>query len=449
MRPFNHSKNLWLGTSEGLVKLNLENNDSFNAKPILQVRKVLINNKEVNWKSETIELKPGFYDLQVDYIAMSLRNPEKILYQTKLKGLTPEWSDSTISRSVNFNRLNEGNYSFMIRSFDDEGKSEELENAFAVFIKKPLYLRTWFWIVIASSIAFLFYLTLKARVAQQKRIQRYLEIQLERRTREVTKQKDEIEKYNKEITDSINYAKEIQTSLLPVPENVDSHFNASFILFKPRNIVSGDFYWFDRLDANRVIVVAADATGHGVPGGFMSMIGTTVIKDILSHYSNISPGKLLLKLDDEVRRALNQNCDSITVSDGMDITVMIYDADQRLATIASAMQSYIIQRNTEQIYQRGSKHAIGGRYFDMNKEFENVKFTLNKGDKIYLYSDGFVDQFGGPDQKKYKIGRFRSTLESIQLMPMNEQAAYLENEYEDWKGDEEQVDDILIMGLEI
>jgi serine phosphatase RsbU (regulator of sigma subunit) len=133
----------------------------------------------------------------------------------------------------------------------------------------------------------------------------------------------------------------------------------------------------------------------------------------------------------------------------MDITVMIYDADQRLATIASAMQSYIIQRNTEQIYQRGSKHAIGGRYFDMNKEFENVKFTLNKGDKIYLYSDGFVDQFGGPDQKKYKIGRFRSTLESIQLMPMNEQAAYLENEYENWKGDEEQVDDILIMGLEI
>lgn len=295
------------------------------------------------------------------------------------------------------------------------------------------------------------FLIIKIRERNQKAIQEYLQRQLDERTREVVQQKEEIESKNRDITDSINYAQRIQASILPSIQKLHDTFSGSFVFYQPRDIVSGDFYWYDRVNKDKFIIVCADSTGHGVPGAFMSMIGTTLIKDICLRSEITKPSEVLSTLDEEVREALNQNVETDGSNDGMDIIVAEVDLKTNLFKVSSAMRPVIIYKNGEQIYVKGNRSSIGGQLDEgrVKKEFIDQQFKLDKGDIIYMFSDGYPDQFGGPLGRKYKMVRLKNLLRDIHDKPMDEQYNYIKSNFFLWKEDLDQVDDVLFMGIKL
>jgi serine phosphatase RsbU (regulator of sigma subunit) len=264
----------------------------------------------------------------------------------------------------------------------------------------------------------------------------------------VLKQKDKIELQNIEITDSINYAKRIQTSILPDFSRLNETFRESFILFRPRDIVSGDFYWFDNVGDDKFILVCADSTGHGVPGAFMSMIGSTLLQDIVNSKKISKPSEILKMLDKQIFSTLNQNAELGVSNDGMDMVVCEFSISKRHVRFASAMRPVILVIDGESLYIKGSRSSVGGESVN-EKFFDDQEYYLNEGDTIYLFSDGMPDQFGGKDGKKLKIARLKKLIESISKMPMEEQKAEMTKFYFEWKGKFDQVDDVLLMGVKV
>jgi serine phosphatase RsbU (regulator of sigma subunit) len=262
------------------------------------------------------------------------------------------------------------------------------------------------------------------------------------------KQKTELEAQNLEITDSINYARRIQASILPDLKRLKEHFTDAFVLFYPRDIVSGDFYWFDQLDEDHFILVCADSTGHGVPGAFMSMIGSTLLQDIVTRQRITKPSEILSMLDKQIFSTLNQNLELGVSNDGMDIVVCEFTMNNRHVRFASAMRPVLIVIGGESYYIKGNRASVGGQMV-AEKYFDDQEYYLNEGDSIYLFTDGLPDQFGGPDGKKMKIARLKSLIEEIFPLEIRDQEEALTKFFLEWKGDYEQVDDILFMGVKV
>jgi serine phosphatase RsbU (regulator of sigma subunit) len=236
---------------------------------------------------------------------------------------------------------------------------------------------------------------------------------------------------------------------LPPIKRLQQYFTGSFIFYQPRDIVSGDFYWFDKVKDNKFIIVCADSTGHGVPGAFMSMIGTTLIKDVCWRSDIYGPSEILFVLDKDLRNTLNQNIEVEQSNDGMDIIVCEIDIRTNYLRYASAMRPMIIYRGGEQIYVKGSRNSVGGQYDKNEKMFRDEGIQLNKGDLIYMFSDGYPDQFGGSVGKKFKMVRLKNLLHDIHQKPMEEQYEYVKSTFNLWREDFEQVDDVLFMGIKI
>jgi serine phosphatase RsbU (regulator of sigma subunit) len=290
-------------------------------------------------------------------------------------------------------------------------------------------------------------------IEQEKEKQKILETQKEvleqqviERTSEISEQKKVIEEKNKDITDSINYAKRIQEAILPDNHFLKQLFPDSFILFKPKDIVSGDFYWFAE-KGNRKIVIAADCTGHGVPGSLMSMIGSNILNKLILENGIIQPSEILDRLHKEVRIALKQNELNSETRDGMDIAVVsIYN---NTIEFAGAHRPLWIIRENNLNEIKADKFSIGGIQLEDNRSFSNNILELKKGDAVYLFSDGFADQFGGKDGKKFMTKNFKNLLLRLNNNNMNEQHKVVEDTIIQWKGSKEQIDDILVIGIRI
>jgi len=291
-------------------------------------------------------------------------------------------------------------------------------------------------------------LIVREREKAQKKIQEYLEKELDARTEVVRKQKTEIEQQNLEITDSINYAKRIQSSLLPDLHRLREQFAEAFVLLYPRDIVSGDFYWFDKLDNDRFVLVCADSTGHGVPGAFMSMIGTTLLQDIVTRQGISRPSEILSKLDKQIFSTLNQNLEAGVSNDGMDMVVCEFTLKNRHVRFASAMRPVILVMGGEYNYIKGNRSSVGGESV-AEKYFDDQEYYLNEGDTLYLFSDGMPDQFGGPEGKKMKVAKLKDLLEEVSALSLKEQEEAISLFYREWKGSYEQVDEILVMGVRV
>lgn len=270
----------------------------------------------------------------------------------------------------------------------------------------------------------------------------------------ITQQKDEVEKSkhiieekNKDITDSINYAKRIQRATLPHRKEIWAAFPQSFLLFKPKDIVSGDFYFFHKNDHSAFIAVA-DCTGHGVPGAFMSMVGAGKLNDAVSESSDTS--EILSLLNKGIKASLKQTDGNESTRDGMDIALCSVDTENRIIKYAGANRPLWIIRNgqTEVEEIKATKSAIGG-LTDNNQHFETHEFKLLTGDTLYLFTDGFADQFGGGEGKKLMTKKFKEILLDIQGKSMKEQEQYLNSFIENWKAGIEQVDDILVIGIRL
>ncbi len=262
----------------------------------------------------------------------------------------------------------------------------------------------------------------------------------------ISEQKEEIEKHQREHQESLRYAGSIQSALLPDEKYIRKLFPESFIFYQPRDIVSGDFYWTYK-KRNVTVLVAADCTGHGVPGAFMSILGISFLNEIISKCipkSNI----ILNKLRENIMKTLHQTGDLTELKDGMDLALVIIDFEKKELQFSGAFNPMYIIRNGNLIEISGDKMPIGVAPI-VEKSFTNNRLKIRRGDILYIFSDGYADQFGGPEEKKFKYGPFKDLLIKIHRHSMDKQKRLLEQKYLLWKGDIDQVDDILIVGLKI
>ncbi|MFK7756364.1 MAG: SpoIIE family protein phosphatase [Flavobacteriales bacterium] len=283
--------------------------------------------------------------------------------------------------------------------------------------------------------------------------ERYLEQKVKERTDEVVRQKEEIESQNrkvtelyKDLTDSINYAKRLQQTILPGNDYIKSSFPESFVLFKPKSIVSGDFYWFKKTNG-RVMFSVVDCTGHGVPGAFMSLVGYNSINTVTKIISR--PSAILTQVDKMASETLQRRDDGqVNMQDGMDMAFCSIDPLTLELIFSGAHNPAYIVRGNELLELKPDKMAIGG-YKEDYTQFSDVRFQLEPNDIIYLFSDGYADQFGGPNGKKFMKRKFKELLLEISHLPMEVQRKELYIRLLDWQGKEAQVDDICIFGVKI
>ena len=263
---------------------------------------------------------------------------------------------------------------------------------------------------------------------------------------EVEKQKKLVEEKNKDITDSINYAKRIQEAFLIPESEIKKQFSDAFVLFNPKDIVSGDIYWFAESKYNKVLVVA-DCTGHGVPGGFMSMLSFAMLQETLLLEEVKTTAQALTYLDHKITETLNRN--NRSYRDGMDMTLCAFSKSANTLQFSCANRPLILIRNGKLQEFFPDKFTIGGAIDNVSKNFRNQEIQIEQDDMIYLFTDGYVDQFGGPKGKKFKHKQLNEKLLAISHLPLARQKVELEKTFVEWKGKLEQVDDVLLIGIKI
>jgi serine phosphatase RsbU (regulator of sigma subunit) len=262
------------------------------------------------------------------------------------------------------------------------------------------------------------------------------------------KQRDQISVQKQKITDSIEYASKIQAAVLPPSQLVHKVIPNAFIMLRPRDIVSGDFYWVRKVN-NQAVVAAVDCTGHGVPGAFMSMLGTSLLNEIVDKGSFTDAGDILNQLRESVKNALHQNQEyGESTSDGMDCALCIIDFDKRKMQFAGANNPLYIFRNQQLIEYAGDRMPIGIHLL-VEEQFKNHTIDLEPDDMLYIFSDGYYDQFGGDKGRKMYSRNFKQNLFEIHTYPVQEQGSLLETIFDTWKGNQRQIDDVLVMGIRI
>ena len=265
---------------------------------------------------------------------------------------------------------------------------------------------------------------------------------LEAKVIERTKQ---IEQQKINITDSIHYASRIQRALLPPSEELDRLFPSYFILNKPKDIVSGDYFWVSRKD-HMVIVAVADCTGHGVPGAFMSILGINLLNEIVNKAEEVRPNDLLNELRERLTKLLRQTGDKDETRDGMEMAICLVDYESKKLQYSGAFRPLYLIRNEELLVFKGDSMPIG-IYLDEEIPFTNTDIQLEENDMIYMFSDGYVDQIGGPKRKTFRSKKFKRLLMEIHKDPLAAQEEILEQTIEEWRMDLEQIDDIMVMGI--
>jgi serine phosphatase RsbU (regulator of sigma subunit) len=263
---------------------------------------------------------------------------------------------------------------------------------------------------------------------------------------EVVTQREIIEEKNRNIMDSIHYAKRIQDALLKQQDHITVTLPEHFVLFIPKDVISGDFYWSHQ-KGNYWFVAAADCTGHGVPGAMMSMLGIAFLNEITSEENILTPAQILNRLRNKVIKELGQESETHASRDGMDISLMQYDLDNKTFRWAGANNPLWIVRNNNVMEIKPDKQPIG--IHPRISDFNNHEVSLLKGDIIYLLTDGFADQFGGSQGKKFKYKKLKESLLSIQQSTMSVQKEKLNKVFQEWKGDHEQTDDLTLIGIRI
>ncbi len=292
------------------------------------------------------------------------------------------------------------------------------------------------------------------------KIKKEANIQLEAKNKLISAQKDEIQQQKelaefqrdqiayqkKHITDSIHYALRIQTALLPSLELFSDKID-HFVLYKPRDIVSGDFYWVAEVENGQHVIIAADCTGHGVPGAFMSMLGVSFLNEIVLSKGIIQPDQIMNTLREDVIRSLKQMEETSDVKDGMDMGICLLDPEKISLQFAGANNPLWIISNGELTEIKADKMPVA--IHESMKPYTNHWIDLKKGDTFYVFSDGYSDQFGGPNQKKFLSKNFKRVLGELQKKSMLEQGAELDSIFEEWRKDVEQIDDVTVIGVRV
>jgi ligand-binding sensor domain-containing protein len=364
-------------------------------------------------------------------------------YKCKIEGFNNEWQDIGTHNFYTVTQIPPGKYRLLVKAYNSDGVEAPKVAALTIDIPAPWWMTVWAYITYAVIIVALLvwiFLRYNRHIRRENRIL----IEKQKTAKKIERQKELLSIKNKNISDSILYAKRIIDAMMPSDRYLKRLLPDSFVFFMPKDIVSGDFYWTDYKDGI-VYVAIVDCTGHGVPGAFMSIVGLNLLRDILS-LGVQNPAVILDRMSKEVREIFSTEEDAKQVRDGMDMTICAIDRKNKRLEFAGAKNPLYLIRNDRILEYKGDRFSVGPGSDDGQK-FENYIIELEKDDIIYMFSDGYADQFGGPKNKKFKYRRFRSVLLDI----YKKNTAMQQNELKDiitrWKNGNEQVDDMLIMGI--
>ncbi len=469
-------KELIVGTESGFVLYNLDIKKQFEEPFPALIRKVeFIKNDSLlfggAFKNDSDKLvlqqNPNnipkipyeFNDLRFTFSSVFYEEPEKTQYKFILNGNDTKWSDWKLKTDKEYSNLGPGTYTFIVKAKNLYNvESNVAEYTFEIL---PPWYRT-FGAYLGYFILFILFIygIIQLSVFRLKKQRENLKRIVEERTKEIQIQKEEIEAKNEtlsfqneeisqknaSITASINYAKRIQEAMLPLKDKITAGLPENFLLFKPRDIVSGDFYWYAEKNG-KIIYTAVDCTGHGVPGALMSMIGSEILTTIVTANGITKADVILEKMNDYVIKALKQEKEGLS-QDGMDMALCVIDKENKTVEFAGAKNPLVYITNGELKQVKASRSGIGGYQQDA-KDYSSELIHYESPTWFYMFSDGFQDQFGGPKNRKFMIKRLKELLLDIHYKPMEEQNEILDKTIEKWMENTPQTDDIILIGFKL
>lgn len=448
---------IYFGGPNGFNKFNPATLKTNSFIPPVEITSIKVMDKPLMGLNDVSEIKNVSLNyneniIYIEFAALDFTNPSRNRYIYKMEGFNEDWVDAGNTRFITYTNLDPGKYTFMIKGSNSDGVWNEETRTIEILILPPFWQTWWFFALclITAVLLIVFYIHQRTRNLMKTKL--ILEQTVKQRTEEVEMQKNELSQKNKDITDSINYAKRIQRSMLPDENFFIESFTDAFVIYQPRDIVSGDFYWIasvhtsDDRNLNLKIVCAVDCTGHGVPGAFMSLIASELLNQTVKNKDVNSPGDVLKYLNQRLPLALNKN-NSEKINDGMDISCCAIDLNNNKVYFAGANRPlWGIKTDGKFIEFPPTKASVGG-FTNKDQEFETHAFQFEKGDRIYLFSDGYADQFGGTKNKKIGTKKFRELVKDTSTKTMNDQKEALLTFMHEWKGNYEQVDDVMVLGI--
>ena len=419
--------------------------------------------------SDSIELSHKESVFSFEISLLNYYNSHKNNYAYKLEGFDKDWNYIGTRKVATYTNIPPGTYTFLFKG-KGESSSWSNEGKLVVIIHPAFWQTWWFYLLVFAFIVVLTYIYIKIREARLRAQKKVLEKQVMLRTKEIVEKNNEILAQNEEIlsineeieaqreklqevyeevTDNIQTAKRIQESILPKEETIKQYLPEHFILFRPKDIVSGDFYWFfTKFD--KIYIAAVDCTGHGVSGAFMSLIGKCLLDQIIIEDPSATAGQILNSLSKLLVRTLQQDLEDAVSKDGMDIALCIIDKEDGTIQFSGANNPLIIKTPDQIQTIKGDPMGIGLLRGKPAEGFTNHIVTIDPTHSYYIFSDGYVSQFGGESGvDKYKISRFRDMIENLTAEDSGAQKMYFENMLDQWQGKTDQTDDILVIGFEI
>jgi len=445
---------IWISSTHNVVKFKPAIDKSSKSKPQLSISGMLVDGAPSEMKDG---LKLGYkkYDVTFKLAGISLRNPDAITYKYLLKGQSDSWRTIHGTDEIDLPGLSNGSYELNVIASKNEGPWTDQPATFKFSIAKPWWLQWWAWLcsLLAFSgavIAFVRYRTFRLMrdKAELEEIVQERTVEIQEQKEEIERSRDEIAKYAKDITDSIKYAKRIQKAIFPAWQEVREIFPESVVFYQSKDLVSGDFYFAEKIGSKKVFA-AVDCTGHGVPGGFMSIVGNNLLRQAIRQLGITKPSEILDYTSHGITNTLHQTYEESSVKDGMDIALCCWNEKKQTVEYAGAYNPLFLFRDGELTEYKGDRFPVGTFVGEEVREFSNHEIKVKSGDMLYVFSDGYADQFGGPNGKKFMMNRFRKLLTDIHNKPMDEQHELLTKTFKNWKGSFEQVDDICVIGVRI
>ncbi len=445
----------WIATNGGLLKYYRTADKQNGIPPKVRLLSLKLNSQETNWKHFSTEINPwnGFphqltlkhyqNHLTFEFVGVSFRNPRMVKYAWKLDGFDNDWVTSS-SRQAIYSNIPPGNYTFRLRAANSDmvWSTEVLSMPFTVLL--PFWKTWWFRVSVVLFVALLIYLYVLYRIKSLREKQKELESLVKIRTFELSEQFEIVDKKNKQIFDSLTYAKFLQNAILTPVDTIKSSFSDVFIYNRPKDFVSGDFYWYTRNDDVSVFAVA-DCTGHGVPGAIISVICENAIRQAVVSCNYESPAQILQHVNKYVIDTFTHTQKEI--HPGMEIALCTFNHKTYEFTYSGAMLGMHLVVGGKLVKLKPSVYRIG---WDLSTPaFFNETLKMANGDILYLFTDGFVDQFESKTKKKFSAARLIKLLYDNYKLPSAELSNLLDNEFKSWRGDYDQIDDVLVVGIKV
>lgn len=402
----------------------------------------------IPYRLNYLKVPDSFSNLTFTISALDFTFPEKNSYRYQLVGFDNRWVELRNNNKITFSNLPEGEYELKIMGSNSDQVWTIEYSAIKIQVVAPWWrskVAKWVYGILLFIVFMVWAIRRNKHIHEINRLLHEREIVLEK----LKLQKDELAFKNKNITDSINYAKRIQESMLPSLEKFRDLVPDSFVIFKPKDIVSGDFYWVNET-RNKTFVAVVDCTGHGVPGAFMSIIGIELLRNITNVEGVDDAAEILNRLSVAVHNIFASSSyedAGVKVKDGMDVSFCVIDKEYNMLQFAGAFSNLFLFREGKLMEIRGDRYSVGMANELGHSQFSSYYIPIKPNDTIYMFTDGIIDQFGGPEGKKFKYRRFRHLLLSNYMRPIDEQRKNIEKAINDWMGNLEQVDDMLIIGI--